>query len=138
MPVVLRCAAALASIGPAVVLSVRASARYHRQKSHAGERRRVDLAAPTIEGDRTTAVAAAGRSQARGVSAPRRGRRNHQPTANAKPLDQLRHEAFGLGLLDEVGQRQDVPEAIAADETLTKSQKTALLEIYSSFIGNEE
>ncbi len=29
-------------------------------------------------------------------------------------------------------------QAIAADETLTKSQKTALLEIYSSFIGHEE
>lgn len=42
------------------------------------------------------------------------------------------------GLLDEAGVRRDVPEAIAADETLTKSQKTALLEIYSSFIGDQE
>ncbi len=42
------------------------------------------------------------------------------------------------GLLDEVGVRRDVPDAIASDETLTKSQKTALLEIYSSFIGHEE
>ena len=42
------------------------------------------------------------------------------------------------GLLDEVGVRRDVPEAIAADETLTKAQKTALLEIYGSFVGDEE
>ena len=41
------------------------------------------------------------------------------------------------GLLDEVGVRQDVPEAIAADEQLTKTQKTALLEVYQSFISHE-
>lgn len=40
------------------------------------------------------------------------------------------------GLLDEVGVRRDVPEAIAADETLTKTQKNALLEIYHSFVSS--
>ena len=44
------------------------------------------------------------------------------------------------GLLDAVGLRRDVPEAIGADETLTKTQKIALLEVYNSFISqdNEE
>jgi transcriptional regulator with XRE-family HTH domain len=43
------------------------------------------------------------------------------------------------GLLDEVGKRRDVPEAVAADEVLTKSQRVALLEVYTSFIsGNNE
>jgi hypothetical protein len=40
-------------------------------------------------------------------------------------------------LLDEVGVRRDVPEAIAADEYLTKTQRTALLEVYESFISQE-
>jgi transcriptional regulator with XRE-family HTH domain len=39
------------------------------------------------------------------------------------------------GLLDEVGERRDVPEAIGADEILTKTQKNALLEIYNSFVS---
>lgn len=42
------------------------------------------------------------------------------------------------GLLDEVGIRRDVPEAIAADETLTKTQKVALMEVYNSFIGHDD
>jgi transcriptional regulator with XRE-family HTH domain len=42
------------------------------------------------------------------------------------------------GLLDEVGIRRDVPEAIAADETLTKTQKVALMEVYNSFIGRDD
>lgn len=42
------------------------------------------------------------------------------------------------GLLDEVGVRRDVPEAVAADETLTKTQKVALMEIYNSFIGHDD
>ena len=42
------------------------------------------------------------------------------------------------GLLDEVGVRRDVPEAIAADETLTKTQKVALMEVYNSFIGHDD
>lgn len=40
------------------------------------------------------------------------------------------------GLLDEAGKRRDVPDAISADEALTKTQKNALLEIYNSFIGS--
>lgn len=42
------------------------------------------------------------------------------------------------GLLDEAGKRRDVPEAIAADDTLTKSQKVALMEVYTSFISQNE
>ena len=41
------------------------------------------------------------------------------------------------GLLDEVGARRDVPDAIAVDEHLTKTQKVALLEVYHSFISQE-
>jgi transcriptional regulator with XRE-family HTH domain len=39
------------------------------------------------------------------------------------------------GLLDEAGKRRDVADAISADETLSKTQKNALLEIYNSFIS---
>lgn len=42
------------------------------------------------------------------------------------------------GLLDEAGVRHDVPEAIAADDHLSKTQKNALMEIYTSFVGNHE
>jgi len=42
------------------------------------------------------------------------------------------------GLLDNAGIRRYVPEAIASDESLTKSQKVALLEIYHSFIGHND
>lgn len=41
------------------------------------------------------------------------------------------------GLLDEVGVRRDVPDAIAFDEHLTKTQKVALLEVYHSFISQD-
>ena len=41
------------------------------------------------------------------------------------------------GLLDEVGVRRDVPDAIALDEHLTKTQKVALLEVYHSFISQD-
>jgi transcriptional regulator with XRE-family HTH domain len=40
------------------------------------------------------------------------------------------------GLLDVAGERRDVPEAISADEVLTKTQKNALLKIYNSFISS--
>lgn len=41
------------------------------------------------------------------------------------------------GLLDEVGVHRDVPDAIAFDEHLTKTQKVALLEVYNSFISQD-
>ncbi len=41
------------------------------------------------------------------------------------------------GLLDEVGVRRDVPDAIADDDHLTKTQKVALLEVYNSFISQD-
>ena len=41
------------------------------------------------------------------------------------------------GLLDDV-ERSGVEESIESDPSLTKTQKQALMEIYRSFIGNEQ
>jgi transcriptional regulator with XRE-family HTH domain len=42
------------------------------------------------------------------------------------------------GLLDKSAVRREVPEAVAADDALTKSQKVALMEVYNSFISQNE